>query len=342
MNRRALIVFVVLNIVISIGVALLVIAAWQSMQGDPLQEPAVQVFEVIITVTPGPTQTPWIITEQGDGAVAAVPTSGSGGTGDEPTVAPTLNEEILPFIATSAAETQVAIQSSGSEEQTYTVQSGDSPASIAEAFELSVDDLLCANDLGTVDDPEFIFPGQALLIPGSDFECVATAPLATETPTPEPTSEETEEAEATDEDGTASPRTPSSSDAAALNAAATAVPTITLAPTAADAQVTIVQVIAAGDVTSEGVEIRNQGGLVDLAGWTLFDTEGNTYTFPDYRLFSSAGVTIYTRVGEDTPVGLYWGETRAVWQAGDVISLANADGEVQSTLRVAASATLRN
>jgi hypothetical protein len=46
-------------------------------------------------------------------------------------------------------------------------------------------------------------------------------------------------------------------------------------------------------------------------------------------------VTVFTRVGEDTPVALFWGETQAIWQEGDVVSLANAAGVVQSSFRVA-------
>jgi len=45
-------------------------------------------------------------------------------------------------------------------------------------------------------------------------------------------------------------------------------------------------------------------------------------------------VTVYSRVGENTAAALFWDETRAVWQPGDVVSLADAIGEVQSTLRV--------
>lgn len=329
MNRRALIVFVLLNIAISIGVALAVILVYQSLvQQETANIPVVQTFEVIITTTPGPSQTPWIVTVPGEGGAPAV-AQGSEPGADEPTVAPTLNADILPAIATSAAETQVAIQQSGSEEQTYTVESGDSPSRIAEAFEISVNDLLCANDLGTVDDPEYIYPGQVLIIPPADFVCVASAPVPTET---EPAEEVAATQPASGQGGGVATA------ASGALSGSTPVATVTLAPTAENAQVTIVQVVAAGDVTREGVEIRNQGGLVDLRGWTLFDSQGTTYTFPDYRLFSNAGVTVFSRVGEDTPVALFWGETRAVWQAGDVVSLANADGEVQSTLRVAAVA----
>ncbi len=322
MNRRALFVFVLLNIVISIGVALAVILAYQTfVPQENAGMPVVQTFEVIITATPGPTQTPWVVTVQA--AAPAVADGSGGGGGDEPTVAPTLNADILPGIATAAAETQVAIQASGSREQTYTVQSGDSPSIIAQNLGVSLADLLCANDLGTIEDPEYIFPGQTLIVPGAGFVCVANEPPPTETP-----EEEAPEAEQA---------TPRATVAGALTTSSgTPIPTVTLAPTAENAQVTIVQVVAAGDVTREGVEIRNQGGLVDLRGWTLTDAEGTTYTFPDYRLFSNAGVTVFSRVGEDTPVALFWGQSRAVWQAGDVVTLANASGEVQSTLRVAA------
>jgi len=306
MNRRALIVFVILNIAISVGVALLVITWWQSNQMTAEGEPVVQVFEVIITATPGPTQTPWIVTVVGN----ETPDFSAIQPG-EPTIAPTLNPDILPAIATSAALTQVAVRSSSAEEQTYTVESGDSPSIIAERFEVAVEDLLCANDLGTVDDPEYIFPGQVLIIPGADFVCGLALV---------PTGEPTEESES-----------PAESIAEALT---TAVPTVTLAPTAENAQVVVAQVVGANDVTREEVFINNLGGLVDLRGWTLYDTEGNIYTFPDYRLFPGAGVRVFTRMGENTPVALFWGETQAIWQPGDVISLANANGVVQSTLRV--------
>ncbi len=320
MNRRALVVFVILNIAISIGVAMLVISLWTASQ-PPQQSLIVQTFEVIITATPGPTQTPWVVTVQSGAPINAPARSPQPG---EPTVAPTLNPEILPDIATSAALTQIAIQASGSEEQTYTVQAGDNPSLIAEAFEVPLADLLCANDLGTVDDPEFIYEGQVLIIPGADFVCEAGAAVAEV----EPEAATGEETTDTGEEATLA----GAVDTALSNE--TPIPTVTLAPTAEDARVIIVQVVGAGDVTSEGVELRNQGGLVDLQGWTLYDTEGHIYTFPEARLFADGSVTVFTRVGEDTAIALFWNQTEPVWQEGDVVSLADADGVVQSTFRV--------
>ncbi len=309
MNRRALVVFVMLNIAISVGVAILVIVAWQSFNQTNVQEPVVQVFEVVVTATPGPTQTPWVVTVVGNATPALGGQPGSG----EPTVAPTLNESILPDIATAAAATQSAIRASGSQEQTYTVQSGDNPSTIAQSLGVMVDDLLCANDLGTVDNPQYIYEGQVLIVPGPGFVCRTRAVEIDDEETPTP---------------------PAGSSSGQVAPSRTAAPTVTLAPTAENAQVAIVQVIGPGDVTSEGVVLENRGGLVDLQGWTLYDTEGNIFTFPDYRLFPGAGVTVFTRVGQNTPVALFWGQTRAVWQPGDVVSLANASGVVQSNVSV--------
>ena len=111
--------------------------------------------------------------------------------------------------------------------------------------------------------------------------------------------------------------------------------TLTLPPTAINAQVQIVRVLGAGDITSEGVEIRNTGGVVDLTGWTLEDADGNVFTFPEQRLFTNGLVTVYTRRGTNTPIALYWGRSAAVWgEDGDGVTLADADGDVQATLRL--------
>jgi len=84
-----------------------------------------------------------------------------------------------------------------------------------------------------------------------------------------------------------------------------------------------------GDITSEAVEIVNRGAPVELTGWTLSDGGRNEFEFPTFRLFASGGVTIYTGVGENTPIRLYWGRDRAVWEIGKTVYLYNADGDLQ-------------
>jgi len=111
-------------------------------------------------------------------------------------------------------------------------------------------------------------------------------------------------------------------------------PTITLAPTAASAKLQISGIEKPGDVTAEGVVIRNTGGTVTLTGWTLSDSEGNVYTFNEANFFSNADIRVYTRDGSDTPFARYWGLDRPVWNSGDVVTLKDPAGQVIATGRV--------
>jgi LysM repeat protein len=65
--------------------------------------------------------------------------------------------------------------------QVYTVVEGDNPSTIAEQFEISLDDLLAANP-GIA--PESLFPGDTLIIPGAGYVPAMTATPATLEPTP--------------------------------------------------------------------------------------------------------------------------------------------------------------
>ncbi len=89
-----------------------------------------------------------------------------------------------------------------------------------------------------------------------------------------------------------------------------------------------------GDITSEAVEIVNEGSPVELEGWTLTNGRGDEFEFPSFRLFSGGAVTVYTGVGENTPIDLYWGLTRSAWQIGDTASLFDADGNLQDEFEV--------
>ncbi len=67
--------------------------------------------------------------------------------------------------------------------QFYKVVEGDNPSTIAEQFEISVEDLLAANP-GVA--PESLFPGDTLIIPGAGYVPAVTASPATSEPvTPE-------------------------------------------------------------------------------------------------------------------------------------------------------------
>ncbi len=110
----------------------------------------------------------------------------------------------------------------------------------------------------------------------------------------------------------------------------TRTPPNTLPPTATNAQVEIVRVLSPGDINAEGVDIRNNGAVVDLTGWTLSDGQGNIYVFPEQRIFTGSVHTVYTRAGTDTPQAKFWGLKYALWHTGSVVTLADSDGNIQS------------
>lgn len=188
----------------------------------------------------------------------------------------------------------------GCENPVHTVEGGQVLGAIAEQYGVSIDDMILLN---TQLDPEFsadfLFVGQELVIP----LCGIPDP----TPTDEPT--------------------------------ATAIPTRNVPAPIATAtnpppgavEVVITRVRNPGDITGEAVEIVNEGSPVDLEGWTLSGSKGREeFSFPSLGLYSGGGVTIYTGVGENTVIDLYWGRDRAVWEIGETVSLYDEDGELQS------------
>lgn len=110
--------------------------------------------------------------------------------------------------------------------------------------------------------------------------------------------------------------------------------TITLPPTASNAQVEIVRVLSPGDLDGEAVDIRNNGPIVDLSGWTLSNGRGAVYHFAQVRLFTGGVLTLYTRPGSDTPAARFWGLTSPLWAAGETLTLANDRGEIQAVYPV--------
>jgi hypothetical protein len=120
----------------------------------------------------------------------------------------------------------------------------------------------------------------------------------------------------------------------AITATPTVTPTITLPATAADAQIDIMGIVDAGDVTAEGVRIVNPGSIVRIDGWRISDADGNEYVFGEQMLFSNSELTLYTRDGQDTVIARFWGLEEPVWQSGDVVTLTDARGVVQAVYRV--------
>ncbi len=202
----------------------------------------------------------------------------------------------------------------------HVVQSGDTISGLALKYDVPQEDIIAANQL---EDPNLLTPGMELIIP------LGGVPEVTATFTPEPTPTDTP-----------IPFEPPSADmtaTAAAEAGATAIPLPTSLPTAGELQIGITEVIAAGEVDQEHVVITNAGdALADMQGWTLSDTDGNAYTFPNFRLWAGGNVMVHTRIGQDgnPPFNFFWGKLEAIWSLGEVATLKDADGEVVATYTV--------
>jgi LysM repeat protein len=176
----------------------------------------------------------------------------------------------------------------------YTVQAGDTLSALSRRFDVSLADLLVANNL-SID--AVLHVGQELKIPtdssASSGLSPSPGPSASLTPSPSPT--------------------PASSELAPL----------------ADVAAEIRQVIARGDPTREAVVIANLGQPVNLLGWKVVNNAGIAYTFPDLTMWPGGTITLHTGSGPDSVSDLYWKRTAPVWaEPGDVASLLDADGKV--------------
>jgi murein DD-endopeptidase MepM/ murein hydrolase activator NlpD len=183
-----------------------------------------------------------------------------------------------------------------SEPLQYTVQEGDTLGAIAQTYDVSLEDLMAANELT---DPNVLRIGQVLIIP-SGPSTLPTADPSVETP-PEPTN---------------------------IEALPTPLPTLT---PSGSPLVEIGQVLGTGDLATEVIVVRNTGGLVNLEGWTLSDAEGNTFTFPTISLFTDVQMRVHSNPGRSTPSDLYWGRDTPAWNQGELITLHDETGNVVDT-----------
>jgi len=323
MRRRSLIVFVILNVFISLAVAYGVISLLNPQnQQNPSQ--VVITVPILVTATTDPNFTPEVR------IITATPLPGS--IGVLPTgILETAAAPSTPFVTIDAAALSGALSGDTALQTTATnlppncilhvIGDGDTPFGIAEQYGVSGFDVMEINGL---DDEAAarLQIGQVLIIP------LEGCPLTAADLAVEPTVETEDTAEATEE--AASSVTPT----------ATIRPTLTLPPTATNAQVEIAEVAGAGQINSESVVIRNVGNNINMKGWTLSDADGNTYTFAERILFSNGLVSIFSRVGQDTAIALFWNRTSAVFAPGDVVTLRDANGVVQSTYRIESPVTL--
>lgn len=139
MNRRQLAFIILVNAVISLAIALLV--AWVI----EMRRPDLEELAALYTPIPGAILAPTATS----GGVTALPVAGDG----------------EPQILATRAPDQAGQSGEPNAEQVYVVQAGDSLGGIASRFGVTLDELIQANSLTN---PDFLFAGQRLTIPGSD------------------------------------------------------------------------------------------------------------------------------------------------------------------------------
>ncbi len=327
MRRQSLFGFILVNIAVTILVAAGVIFAYTRLAPAPTPRESpplmvyitttpqlvqTQVVYVVVTATPFGTAPNLNASPAATNALAGTVSEASSALPNASPLDPT------DAAATASAATQATGQSTTADNSptpaslptdpvtgcpVYAVRKGDVPGSIADSFGVSLADLYNANHLKV---NPLLQIGQPLIIP------VNGCGLSTATPTPTATS----------------PSSP------------TPLPTSTMLPTAVpavQASLSITQVIRPGDITAEGVEIKNNSttDTADLTGWTISDGSGDTFTFPAYRLFPNGSVTVNTRTGSNTPRVLFWGRSTALWgKSGATVTLSDSTAAVQSTYTV--------
>ena len=100
-------------------------------------------------------------------------------------------------------------------------------------------------------------------------------------------------------------------------------------------QADIASVSGAGALASESVVILNNGeAALLLSSWTLKDSQGNTYTFPQLTLYPGGTVQILSRPGTDTAADLYWGRSAPVWESGELAALYDTQNIARAFYRV--------
>jgi LysM repeat protein len=215
-------------------------------------------------------------------------------------VRPPTSTPVPAVVITATATPPEATFTPGPKEPvTYRVQPGDTLITIAAQFDVTVDDIIAANDLA---DPNRIQVGQELVIPVGGLP----EPTLTATPLPRPS----------DTPGpTATPQPPMPTP--------TGTPTLLpVTPPATEPAVAIREILGAGVLADEAVLIFNGGRAVRMEGWTLSDAQDNVYTFPNLFLGTGGSVRVHTVSGSNSATDLYWGLDAPVWgEPGDVATL---------------------
>ena len=273
---KRLFYYLVINVLVSACTVVTVLYLWQNYQSEIPFLNQVSPLAMITPLSPK----------------ALFPGYGSPSETPEATAAVVLATENP--IQAEPAETQMA-------ELTYSVETGDTLGAIAVKFNITVAEILDANE---IPNPDSLVIGQVLII---------RRPLvAPSTHTALPPDEIEADLEST-----------------------AAAPTNTPEPLTGESRVLIDSIIGVGDLASERVFLKRVGpGEISLTGWTLVADNGDDFTFPQLTLFENGAVFIHTREGQTTAVALYWELDHAVWSSGDTVVLIDDQGDVHNSFQI--------
>lgn len=273
---KRLFYYLVINVLVSACTVVTVLYLWQNYQSEIPFLNQVNPLAMITPLSPK----------------ALFPGYGSPSETPEATAAVVLATENP--IQAEPAETQMA-------ELTYSVETGDTLGAIAVKFNITVAEILDANE---IPNPDSLVIGQVLII---------RRPLvAPSTHTALPPDEIEADLEST-----------------------AAAPTNTPEPLTGESRVLIDSIIGVGDLASERVFLKRVGpGEISLTGWTLVADNGDDFTFPQLTLFENGAVFIHTRQGQTTAVALYWELDHAVWSSGDTVVLIDDQGDVHNSFQI--------
>ncbi|MFN8488660.1 MAG: LysM peptidoglycan-binding domain-containing protein [Caldilineaceae bacterium] len=278
MDRRQLVFLILVNAIVSLAIALVVVWAVEARRPDP--------EELAALYTPVAQGQPLAVATTQPAVVAVVNQAPTAAAQDAPTAA-------APTVSAASGEQQI-----------YVVQAGDSLGAIAQRFHVTMDAIMAANQ---IKDPNFVFSGQQLKIPGKGD---AANPPATPT------------------------ASTAASDTTTVNSTPVVTPTVASTPTT-PAGLQIETVDGAGNLPSEAVLIVNNSDVAyNLQGWRLERQDGPAYTFGAVQLFQGSSVWVHSTEGADTTIALYWKQSNPVWQSGAVARLVNPQGEVVASFKV--------
>jgi LysM repeat protein len=160
MNRRQLAFVIILNAVISLVIAMAVVWIVEARRPDP------EALAAIFTPVSAPSAPI---------AATFTPTIAAAGDAAASGEQPPADAAAAPTAAADQGADQAATPAAGAAGTEYVIQVGDSLSGVADRFGVPVAAIVEANNL---DNPDFVFVGQRLIIPGAD----ALLPAATPTP----------------------------------------------------------------------------------------------------------------------------------------------------------------